>query len=396
MTSVNTTSSRAPGGQDFSYIPHDNPDTWPKELGKTRSNLNNDSRRGRIENPRVNVEDSNYRIQEIIQRILSIEIALGAKGHPITIGDILADPEVRSRFLRKLRKKISKKIKNLAKKVRTQFHAVLNNPKVAEAIEIQQRHASFKVICYALKMLNALAKIPLIPYSEEVKSIHSLVKFARKAGASADLFDRMTTIDNVNEFIYKSLKASYTSLSILTDTVEVVNNNAITQGAYALAGWGSDLQPFPELVVNCCNGISPILTIVQLGVKASGLRKSITKYYSDDINTASTLRYKKWKVIKASAEFAGESLKFGFKGLLFIGFAAYCPTVAAAGAAIIPFVTVGVAFTSASIGWVQTYQKKRTNSVPRVYGEQDPYGISLPPLPETQSSPKQFNERLVL
>lgn len=337
---------------------------------------------------RPDIEDSDYRIYQLIQRFLSIEIPMGSKRPPITVREILKDPEMRSLFFAKVRKRIYRKVTNLGQGLKDNYQAALADPKVAKAFELQQRHLSSKIVGYVLKILNALAKISVLPYGDEVQDINALVKFAKKAFSSADLFANLREIENAYELMYKTLKASYTGLSILINTVEVVNDNILTQGAYALAGWGAELQPIPEIVVDYCEEISPFLNIVRLFVKASGFKDAIEKYRStEDANNPDMQNYKKWKVIRSGAELAGESLKIGFKGLLFVGLATSFPVTAEIATQTIPIISFVIAVSSASIGWVQTYSKPKSDKVSASMGVD--VGINpddCPPPSEVQPS----------
>lgn len=311
---------------------------------------------------RTEIQEDDHRIYQLFQRILSVEIPMGSKRPPVTVRKIIDDSEIRKLFLKKIKKRLYQKVTDLEQDVKNRYHAALADPKVVKAFEIQQRHLSSRIICYALTILNAFAKNSLLPHGDAIKDIRSIVKFVRKAVSYSDFSD-LTKVESWPELVHKTLKASYTGLSLVGNMLEVINDNNVTKGAYALAGWGTNLQPVPGIFVDFFKGMSPFLGGVKLLVKVAGLKDSIEGYRLTTDNP-DELSNKRWRLIKSGTEFANETLKVGFTALLVLGVATSFPAATAIASQAMPFVTLFMTVTSATIGWVQTYKKDKMPEVP--------------------------------
>lgn len=299
-------------------------------------------------------DESYNRLKNLILRIVSIEFNLGRHGS-VTIREIIEDPGIRAIFLRKVNKKLfSRNVRHLKRNIQNQYRAFLANRHVVSAKNFSKEHLQAKMWRCLLKILNALCKILLIPFAGDIRNTYSAVKFLRKTFSFVESLN-FKGAGTARVFAHRSFKASYTSLSLLTNSAKVLNGHAWTQMFYTSIGLGNDFRPLPDFLTAFCEEISPAIVFMKLCLKSHSLKQAICNYYTHNIEDSATdLTNKRWELVRRSAEFGGELTKIYIR----VASGGTASPVLIAADRLLPFASIACTVTSAGISWRQIYVKR--------------------------------------
>ncbi len=305
---------------------------------------------------RIREDDLSYRIRQLVNRFLDITIPMGRNGQAITVRQLFDDPDARARLLARIQKKLTKRAQKLAQEIVNQYHAALENPLIKESIRFQQQHLTLKILAYALKIISAISKTKILPYSQEFKDFYTLFKFLKR---TIDFKDHVEFLAHLSEmwnnsgFAKEMGKVFIDCFELAAETVHVLNDNDCVKLAYKAAGYANDFSPIPEPISAFFESVSPTLSIINLGTAVYG---TVTTYQAwaqvDPNETRQSRKDKNIQMAAAAVKLTGEAAKVFAKTT--------AVAVLAPGAAqVLGGAVIVCAATSAGMGWYRTYQKNK-------------------------------------
>ncbi len=305
-------------------------------------------------------QDIFERFRGLVKIILAITIPIGGN-EVTTIQGLIDNRALRDRLQQRIKRKLKKRVNQLPQNLKDQYHEVMSHEAVQEALRIQQKHFSLKIISYILKIINALAKTSLVPYGNQLKDTYKLFNLLLKATNikdSVDLFNRLREVRNNPKHLYYGLKSVYSCLSIFQGTIYVLSENELTKLAYEAAGWGSHFNPIPMVCFTVCDTLNTPLTLVKVCIKIHAVAHALKAWRKQDNQTiAYKKRKKKYRLIKSSLELTGETAKLAAK-------VAIIATGGTLASPILSSVVIFCIICSASLGWYQTYHKRPPSDDP--------------------------------